>query len=337
MNQPLISELKTKVLVDSELYCEIFLGRNKLLSPFLAEKFLNYVNSRQVRFYITDLCLLKLTSLIREEAKKKFSVGEKQIIREIIRFSAGISIRVPERAIQLASQYIDQGSVRSLDKLEAAFELTCAREMNIGAIVSESAHRYKGLNQSGLIILRFQDLDKRVYLDNLLNLTNPRVKIVGADLRGLNLVGLNLTGADIRCSDLSTSNLSRSIIAYSKLHSSNISDSNLFRINLMHSILWDVRFTKSNLEKSNLSCADLSGANLSSSNLCCTNLWGAILNDANLQGADLRGADLTRAQMNNTILLGAKLGNNIGLSKETKRDFQNRGALFANSKLKCNT
>ena len=62
--------------------------------------------------------------------------------------------------------------------------------------------------------------------------------------------------------------------------------------------------------------ADLSGADLRD----------ADLRDADLSRADLRGADLSVIQVEKT-----RFRNNLGITKELKKDLINRGAIFEDS------
>ncbi|MDA1100387.1 MAG: pentapeptide repeat-containing protein [Proteobacteria bacterium] len=104
-----------------------------------------------------------------------------------------------------------------------------------------------------------------------------KVKMIGANLKGVDLRRLNLEAADLRRADLRGVNLE-----------------------------------KVNLAKARLKGALLRGANLKQADLQGAGLAWAILRDANLNGADLRGADLTladltRAPMENAQLHGAIL------------------------------
>jgi uncharacterized protein YjbI with pentapeptide repeats len=328
MKLPLETKSKIKVLVDSNLYYEIFFGQGNTLE--LAGNLLKLNNSRQVIFYITEICLSKvLERLEKEEVIGNFSLEDKKLIKHIASVSINSTVETDTEIVRLTSQYMKAGSINGLSDLDAALELACVKSRKIGAIISESLNKYDNVNKSGVIVLTLKELYERIHLENLYKLDTYSLKIFNADLQGLDLTDKNLRGIDIRHSNLSNSNLSNSILSYSKLHLSNISNSNLSSSILMHSILWGVSFINSNLSKSNLSCADLSGADLCNSNLKLTNFWGAILNDSNLDGADLRGADLTKAQLNNASLVGTKFGNNLGIDEIKIKSYLQKGAIFS--------
>ena len=80
------------------------------------------------------------------------------------------------------------------------------------------------------------------------------------------------------------------------------------------------------LSRADLSRADLRGADLSDADLRGADLRGADLSDANLSDANLSDADLSIIQAEKT-----RFRNNLGITKELKKDLINRGAIFEDS------
>ncbi len=118
-----------------------------------------------------------------------------------------------------------------------------------------------------------------------------------------------------------------------ELSNISLSGANLYHTNLRGANLTDADLSEANLSHAKLSGADLSGAYLGNTNLSYSDLHKSSLALANLIGADLRGANLQEVNLSNTNLSGAllegcQLGNNIGLSAETKQHLQERGALI---------
>jgi uncharacterized protein YjbI with pentapeptide repeats len=139
-----------------------------------------------------------------------------------------------------------------------------------------------------------------------------------ANYASLNLLsdfaGANLIGADLSQIDLNGANLT-----YCNFRGADLTDADL---------------SEANLSYANLGGADLSGAYLEGSILHSSNLHSASLALANLIGADLTSANLqetnlTNTTLSNTKVKGAIFANNVGLTPETKKYLQEKGALFS--------
>ena len=113
--------------------------------------------------------------------------------------------------------------------------------------------------------------------------------------------------------------------------------------NLAHLQFNGCDFSHAKLNGATLSESQLCGANFTHAMLCGTNLANAKLNGAkfyqanltgaNLAGADLRcadfrKADLSEANLSNAKVQGTQFQNCKGISKETKRNLKDRGAIF---------
>lgn len=127
--------------------------------------------------------------------------------------------------------------------------------------------------------------------------------------------GGNLLGANLSEIDFSGANLSRANLRGGELNDADLSDANLQGANLRGA----------DLSGAYLSNTDLRGANLRRASLALANLGGA-----NLSGANLQETNLSNANFSNTLVEQAQLGQNPGLSEETKQNLLQRGALWVN-------
>jgi uncharacterized protein YjbI with pentapeptide repeats len=322
MKRSLETKSIIKVLVDSDLFQKLIFGQDQ--TSELAGFFLKCINSQQVIFCFSELCLFQtIKNLIEINGNEKFSIGEKHLINFVRNHSIkNADIRQTILQYKYNPSLIDSTT-------EVALELACAKSGKIGAILSENPCKYNEFNTSRVKILTLKDLRRCIYLESIVELNNPSLKVYEADLRGSNLSGMTFLGIDIRYSDLSASDLRNSNLSFSNLNGINLSSAHLSSSKLIHSILWGANLVRADLSKGNLSCADLTFANLSFSNLCFTNLWGAILINSDLRGADLRGANLTNAQLDNAMLENTIFGNNLGINEKDMRDYTNRGAIFS--------
>ena len=172
--------------------------------------------------------------------------------------------------------------------------------------------------------------------------------LIGADLSGADLSGANLSGANLSGAYLIGANLSDAYLSGAYLIGANLSGANLSGAYLRRANLSGANLSSANLSSANLSSANLRGANLidadlssanlidadlSGANLIDADLSGAYLIDANLRGAYLGGADLRRAylggaDLSDAIVVNAFFGESRGLTEDTKRDLERRGAIF---------
>ncbi len=163
------------------------------------------------------------------------------------------------------------------------------------------------------------------------NLKGANLK--SANLEGVNLEGANLEGANLEGANLENAILERAILSQANLQSTNLSNVNLMgamvnQANLSQAILINSQLRDTNLAQSNLSYADLTKADLTRANLMqvdftYASLRNAIVRHTNLKDAillyaDLQGANLFRSGISQAQIVGVKLGNNAGLSDQTR-------------------
>ncbi|HAN76249.1 MAG TPA: hypothetical protein DCQ51_00125 [Planktothrix sp. UBA8407] len=168
---------------------------------------------------------------------------------------------------------------------------------------------------------------------NLTNVNLNRANLEGANLEGANLEGANLLGANLENANLKGAILERAILSQVNLKSTNLSNANLMgaivnQANLSQAILINAILRDTNLAQSNLSYADLTKVDLTRANLIQVDfsyacLKNAIvrhtnLKDAILLGTDLHGANLFRSGIAQAHITRVKLGNNSGLSEQTR-------------------
>jgi len=98
----------------------------------------------------------------------------------------------------------------------------------------------------------------------------------------------------------------------------NLSGANLKGANLTGTVLAGADLWGSNLEDADLTGANLSGTILTGASLKGVNLTGATLRYANLTDADLTNANLTDVDLTDTVLDGARLEPDSGISAPKK-------------------
>ncbi|VXD22349.1 pentapeptide repeat-containing protein [Planktothrix paucivesiculata] len=168
---------------------------------------------------------------------------------------------------------------------------------------------------------------------NLKGVNLKRANLEEVNLEGANLEGANLEGANLENANLKDANLKGAILSQTNLQSTNLSNVNLMgaminQANLTQAILINAQLRDTNLAQSNLSYADLTKADLTRANLMqvdftCASLIDAIVRHTNLKDAillyaDLQGANLFRSGISEAQTVGVKLGNNAGLSDQTR-------------------
>jgi hypothetical protein len=160
------------------------------------------------------------------------------------------------------------------------------------------------------VLDKLQQLIQTIYqaeTDDIQQLAKLAQLNLKTDFAGGNLLATNLTGIDLN-------------------------NANFKGANLRGSDLTDADLNEANLSYTNLSGADLSGAYLENANLSYADLHRASLALTNLIGADLSNANLVETNLSNVNLnrakvTAAKLGNNPGISEETKLILEQRGAI----------
>jgi uncharacterized protein YjbI with pentapeptide repeats len=168
---------------------------------------------------------------------------------------------------------------------------------------------------------------------NLKGANLKSANLEGVNLEGANLEGANLEGANLEGANLENAILERAILSQANLQSTNLSNVNLMgamvnQANLSQAILINSQLRDTNLAQSNLSYADLTKADLTRANLMqvdftYASLRNAIVRHTNLKDAillyaDLQGANLFRSGISQAQIVGVKLGNNAGLSDQTR-------------------
>ncbi|MDZ8068962.1 MAG: pentapeptide repeat-containing protein [Nostoc sp. DedQUE08] len=160
-----------------------------------------------------------------------------------------------------------------------------------------------------------------------------------ADLSSADLRGANLIGADLRSANLIDANLIGADLSYADLSYANLDGANLIGANLSNADLMDANLSSANLRRSNLRRANLSSANLRRANLSSANpidddhslffMYSYTdFSDADLSNADLTGAMLGDANLSGAIVANALFRYTLGLTEDTKRDLERRGAIF---------
>jgi uncharacterized protein YjbI with pentapeptide repeats len=168
---------------------------------------------------------------------------------------------------------------------------------------------------------------------NLRNVNLNRANLQGANLQGADLRGANLTAANLENANLKGAILERTILTQANLKFANLVKANLTgatlnQADLSHTILVDAKLRDTSLVQSNLCQADLSQVDLTRSNLkqvdfSYASLRDAIVRHTNLKDAilfytDLRGANLFRSGISEAQIKEIQLGNNSGLSDQTR-------------------
>lgn len=128
----------------------------------------------------------------------------------------------------------------------------------------------------------------------------------------------DMSGQDLSYRDWCDRNLARHQFngcdfSHSKLNGATLSDSQLCGAN----------FTQAMLCGTQLANTKLNGAKFYQ-----TNLTGANLAGADLRYTDFRKADLSEVNFSNAKVEGAQFQGCKGISKETKHNLKNRGAIF---------
>lgn len=168
---------------------------------------------------------------------------------------------------------------------------------------------------------------------NLTNVNLSRANLQGANLQGADLRGANLTAANLENVNLRGAILERAVFTQANLKSANLVDANLTAATLtqtdlsqailIHSQLRDTNLSQSILRHADLTEVDLTRANLKQVDFSYACLKNAIVRHTNLKDAillytDLRGANLFRSGIAEAQITKIKLGNNSGLSDQTR-------------------
>jgi uncharacterized protein YjbI with pentapeptide repeats len=183
---------------------------------------------------------------------------------------------------------------------------------------------------------------------NLRKTNLRRANLTGANLTGANLTGANLVRANLQGANLERANLRGANLRGAKrranpwgadlrganITGADITGADLTGAYLVEAILVGANLTGAYLERANLTGADLERANLTGADLERANLTGADLERANLTGAYLErayltGANLVEANLENAIVKDALFHSSTGITEETKRELESRGAIFA--------
>jgi uncharacterized protein YjbI with pentapeptide repeats len=116
----------------------------------------------------------------------------------------------------------------------------------------------------------------------------------GLNIDDLNFSNLDLKEANLERTTIESLDFSKSKLNNAKLNNIYIENCNLFAVDLSQAELRNANLIRSNLQKSNLSKADLTNAKFE---------------ECNLFAADLTNANIKNTSFKNTILIGAKFGN----------------------------
>ena len=205
-----------------------------------------------------------------------------------------------------------------------------------GAIIIKANLQEANLENTDLTEVDLSESNLQGTNLNRANLKGANLKsanLEGVNLEGANLEGANLEGANLEGANLENAILERAILSQANLQSTNLSNVNLMgamvnQANLSQAILINSQLRDTNLAQSNLSYADLTKADLTRANLMqvdftYASLRNAIVRHTNLKDAillyaDLQGANLFRSGISQAQIVGVKLGNNAGLSDQTR-------------------
>ncbi|CAC5345145.1 MULTISPECIES: pentapeptide repeat-containing protein [Planktothrix] len=205
-----------------------------------------------------------------------------------------------------------------------------------GAIITKANLQEANLENTDLTEVDLSESNLQGANLNRANLKGANLKganLKGANLKSANLEGANLEGANLEGANLENAILERAILSQANLQSTNLSNVNLMgamvnQANLSQAILINSQLRDTNLAQSNLSYADLTKADLTRANLMqvdftYASLRNAIVRHTNLKDAillyaDLQGANLFRSGISQAQIVGVKLGNNAGLSDQTR-------------------
>ncbi|WP_353122302.1 pentapeptide repeat-containing protein [Planktothrix agardhii] len=206
----------------------------------------------------------------------------------------------------------------------------------MGAIIIKANLQEANLENTDLTEVDLSESNLQGTNLNRANLKGANLKganLKGANLKSANLEGVNLEGANLEGANLENAILERAILSQANLQSTNLSNVNLMgamvnQANLSQAILINSQLRDTNLAQSNLSYADLTKADLTRANLMqvdftYASLRNAIVRHTNLKDAillyaDLQGANLFRSGISQAQIVGVKLGNNAGLSDQTR-------------------
>ncbi|MCF3574671.1 pentapeptide repeat-containing protein [Planktothrix agardhii] len=206
----------------------------------------------------------------------------------------------------------------------------------MGAIIIKANLQEANLENTDLTEVDLSESNLQGTNLNRANLKGANLKsanLEGVNLEGANLEGANLEGANLEGANLENAILERAILSQANLQSTNLSNVNLMgamvnQANLSQAILINSQLRDTNLAQSNLSYADLTKADLTRANLMqvdftYASLRNAIVRHTNLKDAillyaDLQGANLFRSGISQAQIVGVKLGNNAGLSDQTR-------------------
>ena len=201
----------------------------------------------------------------------------------------------------------------------------------MGAIIIKANLQEANLENTDLTEVDLSESNLQGTNLNRANLKGANLK--GTNLKSANLEGVNLEGANLEGANLENAILERAILSQANLQSTNLSNVNLMgamvnQANLSQAILINSQLRDTNLAQSNLSYADLTKADLTRANLMqvdftYASLRNAIVRHTNLKDAillyaDLQGANLFRSGISQAQIVGVKLGNNAGLSDQTR-------------------
>ncbi|MEL0588022.1 MAG: pentapeptide repeat-containing protein [Planktothrix rubescens PR222] len=205
-----------------------------------------------------------------------------------------------------------------------------------GAIITKANLQEANLENTDLTEVDLSESNLQGANLNRANLKGANLKganLKGANLKSANLEGVNLEGANLEGANLENAILERAILSQANLQSTNLSNVNLMgamvnQANLSQAILIKAQLRDTNLAQSNLSYADLTKVDLTRANLMqvdftCASLRDAIVRHTNLKDAillyaDLQGANLFCSGISEAQIVGVKLGNNAGLSDQTR-------------------
>ncbi len=205
-----------------------------------------------------------------------------------------------------------------------------------GAIIIKANLQEANLENTDLTEVDLSESNLQGTNLNRANLKGANLKganLKGANLKSANLEGVNLEGANLEGANLENAILERAILSQANLQSTNLSNVNLMgamvnQANLSQAILIKAQLRDTNLAQSNLSYADLTKVDLTRANLMqvdftYASLRNAIVRHTNLKDAillyaDLQGANLFRSGISQAQIVGVKLGNNAGLSDQTR-------------------
>lgn len=309
-----------KVLADSECLLAYFINQSNSIKK--VERLLKILKSDDIEIFFTDKSLKDLHFYL---SKPTESFGDTAIQK--------IKDSLKQHIIIVDDEIINKARTIQGNDFDAAVEIICALEKNLGAIVTLNPQKYA---QANLNILSIDDFFKTLNLfysiknkpnNNFLNQWNWISKVLNNNFENRKLEKIDISNGDFTSSDFTNCNLTEANLKKTILNYSNLKNTILYGADLNGCQLIRATLEETNLAKSDLRNAIFNSAYLNGANIFRANVKNTIFDYATIKNSDLTSVNFSSASVKQTVF-----ENNIGIDRLMKNILVAKGAIFFNSK-----